>query len=138
MKTKIITSCLLVTGLLLGATQSSLAGPPKPPLTCDLGAEHKPVHACTAELYTLYHTIGGATFAKDRDGERLLSKVCAADGKLHSAKPYDADQKLGDIVTKIEGLLTDRKEKINEGDAKEIISDAGFASECILGAAGTF
>ena len=121
MKTQKFAAMLLTLALSFGASQAALA------------------HECTVALDTLTATIDGADFANDRDSRKLQSKVVAADLKLLDHKPYDAIQKLGDIGTKINRLLSDsRKQKIDPNDAVDILGEVTNAQDCIANNVASF
>ena len=114
MKTQKLAAMLLTVALSFGASQAALA------------------HECTNALDTLTATIGGAYFANDSDSGKLQSKVTAADLKLNGHKPYGAIQKLGDISTKINRLLSNlRTQKIDPDDGADILGDVTIAQDCI-------
>jgi len=122
MKIRKLAAMLLTLSLSLAASPSALAH----------------AHVCSPALDALGATIGSSDFKNQRDQDRLGLKVVAADSKLLDGKPYDALQKLDNIRTKIDGLLADRKTKINKYDAADILGDVGDAEDCILGHVAEF
>ena len=122
MKIRKLAAMLLTLSLSLAASPSALA--------------HS--HVCSPALDALGATIGSSDFKNQRDQDRLGLKVVAADSKLLDGKPYDALHKRDNIRTKIDGLVADRKTKINKYDAADILGDVGDAEDCILGHVAEF
>lgn len=133
MKIRNLAAMLLTFALFLGASQSVLAGKPECPPP---GVVHN--HACEVALAALSLQIDSSDFTKDRDKDGVGGKVTVADCKLHDSKPYDALDKLGNIRTKINGLLADRKTKIDPDDAAAILGEVEDAELCILTNIATF
>ncbi|MDH3473737.1 MAG: hypothetical protein OEM59_08590 [Rhodospirillales bacterium] len=86
---------------------------------------------CSSQLTALSGEISGADFANEMDRNRLLGKVTAAGGKLGMHKFEDAEQKIYDIITKVTALRDAPKEKINDGDANDILDAADDVLACI-------
>ena len=149
MKTKLFAGTLLATTMALGISQAVMAGGPpahagggggSDPGTCNLTETHSISHACRSELNSVKWAIENSDDSlSDRDRARMTGKVCEADEKLHqTAKEDDALLKLSNIDTKVAGLLSDRKTKINPDDAAAITAATYAAAECINAERGTF
>ena len=131
MKIRNLAAMLLTLSLTLAASHSALAKGPPPPTTvsCNLTLEIHGEHDCRVELLSVFDEIAGAMSVNIRDESKLLSKVCAADDKLHvmpSAKTSDAIKKLQNIIDTVNS-----KVKISEDDAGDISYEAYLAQICI-------
>jgi hypothetical protein len=115
MKIRNMAATLLTIALSLGVSQSALAE-----------------HNCDAEFELVKIAIHPDDFAKAGDAKRLDSKVDAASLKFGLGKTTDSWQKLEDIRTKINGLLADRKEKIDPIAAGIILGEVDDAQLCVL------
>lgn len=148
MKNRLFAGTLLATMMTLGMSQAVLAEKPadagggggSDPGTCDLSENHTIVHACRSELNSVKLAIENSSDdLSDRDRTRMVGKVCEADEKLHqNGKEDDAILKLQNIDTKVYGLLSDRKTKIDPDDATSILGATAAAATCIDTYRGTF
>ena len=138
MKTKLFAGTLLATMMTLGMSQAVVAGPPGhangggggngSDETCDLNHD---THFCTEELRLIDYELISATLSNESAREKLRTKVCSADLKLHVSKPGDALMKLDDLRATIEALRDAPKEKIDDYDANEIIKEIDLTKTCI-------
>lgn len=89
---------------------------------------------CSYELNKVHYAIDGSGTKKTKDQYSMKRKLTHAVGKLNMRKNEDAVEKLQDIVTKVDGLLSStRKKKINS-DGAQYLKDAVYdAIYCIEG-----
>jgi len=133
---KMMGSTLMCTTLILSASFSQAAPPPKPASCADMpgGTSLELTTLCADTETSSVGSVPPNDFKKQADRNGLVGKVVAAAYKMAQGKPCDAYQKLRDYETALELLVLTvgtPKTKIGESKGDQLKGDLNAAMDAL-------